>query len=204
MTPLLVTRPADEAAAAAARIGPHAIVAPCLAFRAVAAARPDLAGADLLVASPRAVPGLLAAGVDPSWRVLALAPTTVTALSAAGLRVDVPVQGGGAALAAAARPDAPVIAATSDLGGAEVLRVRADAHVWVLYQTVCPPDLPADARAALDGPFDVWFTSPSAVRNFERLAPGALARARRVLWFGATTAAEIEKHGRTGEAFPPP
>lgn len=204
MTPLLVTRPADEAAAAAARIGPHAIVAPCLAFEAVPAPRPAVTAADLLVASPRAVPGLLAAGVDPTWRVLALAPTTARALVAAGLRVDVEVPGGGAALAAAARPDAPVIAATSDLGGAEVLRVRPDAAVWVIYRTVCPPALPAEALAALEGPFDVWFTSPSAVRNFARLAPGALARARRVLWFGATTAAEIAKHGRIGEAFAPP
>ncbi|MFN7144023.1 MAG: uroporphyrinogen-III synthase, partial [Myxococcota bacterium] len=196
MTPLLVTRPADEAAAAAARIGPHAIVAPCLAFEALAPARPALPGADLLVASPRSVPGLLAVGVDPTWRVLALAPATAAALVEAGLRVDVVVPGGGAALAAAARRDASVIAATSDLGGAEVLRVRPDAHVWVLYRTVCPASLPPPARAALDGPFDVWFTSPSAVRNFDRLAPGALGRARRVLWFGATTGAEIERYGR--------
>ncbi len=35
------------------------------------------------------------------------------------------------------------------------------------------------------------FASPSAVRNFERLAPGALARATRVFCHGRTTLAAV-------------
>ncbi len=199
--PLLVTRPAEEAAALCARLGPHAIPAPCLAFAAVGSPRPDLADADLLVASPRAVGPLAAVGVPPRWNVLALAPATVAALRDAGLPVHRAIEGGGADLAAAARPDAPVVAATSTLGGDEVLRVRPDAFVWVLYATICPAELPAPARAALDAPFDVLFTSPSAVRNFAQLAPGVLDRARRVLCHGGTTLAEVARHGRAGERF---
>ncbi|MDP2316130.1 MAG: uroporphyrinogen-III synthase [Pseudomonadota bacterium] len=198
MIPLLVTRAADEAAALVARLGPAAVAAPCLAFEPLAPPRPDLPGADLLVASPRAVGPLATVGLDPSWRVLALAPATAAVMHAAGLPVHLAVPGGGATLAAAARPG-PVICATSDLGGDEVLRVRPDAVRWVLYRTVCPDALPAAAVAALDGPFDVLFTSPSAVRNFDRLAPGALARARRVLCHGATTLAEVETFGGVGE-----
>jgi uroporphyrinogen-III synthase len=197
--PLLVTRPLEEARALVGRLGAHALVAPCLAFEAVRSQRPDLPGADLLVASPRAVAPLLAIGLDPTWRVVALAPATVQALHAVGLPVHRAVEGGGAALAEAARPG-PVICATSDLGGDEVLRVRGDAVVWVLYRTVCPPALPAEAQDVLAGVFDVLFTSPSAARNFEVLAPGALLRARRVLCNGATTLAEVRAMGREGES----
>lgn len=203
MIPLLVTRADDEARALAARLGPHAIPAPCLAFEALSPARPALHDADLLVASPRAAGPLAHVGLDASWRVLALAPTTSRALLAAGLPVHLAVEGGGAALAAAARPG-PVICATSDRGGEEVLRVRPDAVVWVLYRTVCPAALPPDAVAALAGPFDVLFTSPSAVVHFAALAPGALLRARRVLCHGATTLLEVGRHGRDGELAPLP
>ncbi len=198
MIPLLVTRAADEALALAEKLGPHAVPAPCLAFVALDPPRPALPGADLLVASPHAAAPLARVGLDPSWRVLALAPATSAALVSAGLPVHLEVPGGGAALAAAARPG-PVLCATSDLGGEEVLRVRPDAIRWVLYRTVCPDALPAAALAALAGPFDVLFTSPSAVRNFDRLAPGALLRARRALCHGATTLAEVGRLGRTGE-----
>jgi uroporphyrinogen-III synthase len=200
VVPLLVTRPADEALALCERL-PQAIPAPCLEFAATGSPRPELPDADLLVASPRAVAPLRAAGVPTGWRVLALAPRTDAALREAGLPVHRAVHGGGAELAAAARPDAPVVAATSDLGGEEVRRVRPDARLWVLYATVCPEALPAAARAALEGRFDVLFASPSAVRNFERLAPGALARARRVLCHGRTTMEEVARHGRAGERF---
>jgi uroporphyrinogen-III synthase len=201
--PLLVTRAEDEARALAEKLGPHAIPAPCLAFVALAPPRPALPGADLLVTSPRAVGPLAQVGLDPSWRVLALAPATSRALLAAGLPVHLAVEGGGAALAAAAGAG-PVICATSDLGGDEVLRVRPDAVVWVLYRTVCPEALPAAAISALAGPFDVLFTSPSAVLHFETLAPGALLRARRVLCHGATTLGEVNRHGRIGELTPLP
>ncbi|MDP2308462.1 MAG: uroporphyrinogen-III synthase [Pseudomonadota bacterium] len=203
MIPLLVTRADDDARALAGKLGPHAIPAPCLAFVALAPPRPDLPGADLLVASPRAVGPLAQVGLDPSWRVLALAPTTARALLAAGLPVHLAVPGGGAELAAAARPG-PVLCATSDLGGDEVLRVRPDALLWMLYRTVCPASLPDAALAALAGPFDVLFTSPSAVLHFDVLAPGAILRARRVLCHGATTVAEVLRHGRAGELTPLP
>jgi uroporphyrinogen-III synthase len=200
VVPLLITRAADEAAVLVARL-PDAIAAPCLAFEALNTPRPELPEADLLVTSPRVLPALASIGVPHGWRVLALAPATAATALALGLRVDRALAGGAAALAAAARPDHPVVTATSDLGGDEVQRVRPDAVRWVLYRTVCPPDLPAAARAALEGSFDVLFTSPSAVRHFDRLAPGALARARRILCHGGTTLAEVTRFGRVGERF---
>jgi uroporphyrinogen-III synthase len=200
MIPLLVTRAAADAAALAARLGPHAIVAPCLAYADTDAPRPAVSIADLLVASPRAVAPLARAGLLPGWRVLALAPATAAALRAADLRVDLAIDGGGEALARAAAPG-PVLLATSDLGGDEVLRVRPDAIRWVVYRTVCPDLLPREAVAAMAGPFDVLFASPSAVRHFARLAPGAILHARRVLCHGATTLTELRRFGRAGEPF---
>jgi uroporphyrinogen-III synthase len=200
MPPLLITRAAAEAAVLAEKLGPPAIVAPCLVYEDVPVTRPSLPGADLLVTSPRAVPPLARLGLDPSWRVLALAPATAAALGAAGLPVHHAQPGGAAALAAAAGPG-PLLYATSDLGGDEVLRVRPDAIRWVLYRTVCPDALPPAALAALAGPFDVLFTSPSAVRNFDQLAPGALARARRILCHGATTRAAVRTMGHDAVHF---
>ncbi|MFZ5476003.1 MAG: uroporphyrinogen-III synthase [Myxococcota bacterium] len=190
MRPLLVTRAAEDAAPLAERLGPHAIVAPCLAYEPAGGDPPALTDADLLVTSPRAVPAL--ARAPGGWRVLALVPTTAAAVRAAGYRVDVEVSGGAADLARAGRPG-PLVCATSDLGGDEVRRVRPDAVLWVVYRTVCPDALPPAAVAALAGEFDVLFTSPSAVRNFERLAPGALARATRVLCHGRTTLAAVPR-----------
>lgn len=201
MVPLLVTRAADEADALCARLGPHAVPAPCIAFVPDPAPRPAVDRADLLVTSPRAVPGLLSAGLPPGWRVLALAPTTAAAVQAAGLHVHHALVGGAADLAAVARPDVPVVAATSDRGGDEARRIRPDVLLWVLYRTVTPATLPEAARAALAGPFDVLFTSPSAVEGFERLAPGMLARARRRLCHGGTTLAAVEARGLTGERY---
>jgi uroporphyrinogen-III synthase len=105
-------------------------------------------------------------------------------------------EGGARALAARARPDAAVVVATSDLGGAEARAARPDAVLWPLYRTALAETLPAAAREALRGTFDVWFGSPSAVEGFARLAPGALARARRVYTFGATTRDEVVARGR--------
>lgn len=198
MGPLLITRAADEAAILVARLGVGAVAAPCLEWETVRGVPPVLPDADLLVTSPRAVPGLLAAGVDASWRVLALAPATAAACVAAGLRVDIVRAGGASALARAARRDAYVLHATSDLGGAEVLRVRPDARIWVVYRTACPASLPPSALAALGGPYEVLFCSPSAIDHFERLAPGALIRADAVLCHGRTTLAALARRGLTG------
>lgn len=196
--PLLITRAEPEAVELAARVGPRAIVAPCLAYEDVVAERPDLVEADVLLASPRAVGPVARVGIPAAWRLLALAPATATAARAAGLRVDEEVPGGGEDLARRARPG-PVICVTSDIGGDEVRKVRPDARMWVVYRTVCPPALPEAARAALDGEFELFFASPSAIRNFARLAPGALARARRVLCHGRTTLEEATRLGVTGE-----
>ncbi len=200
MIPLLLTRAAADATALAAELGPQALAAPCLEFEDLFAVRPYLPNADLLVASPRAAGFLARVGLDPSWRVLALAPATAAALRSLRLRVDLALEGGAAGLARLARPDAPVLFATSDLGGPEVLGVRPDAVRWALYRTACPSRLPEAAVVAMEGAFDVHFASPSAVDHFVRLAPGALARARRVLFHGATTGEAVRRQGREGEA----
>lgn len=191
---VLVTRAADEAAetvAALAAEGIRAIPAPCLVYAVETVdeawfAQRAAAPVQLLVTSPRSIPALRAVSLPPTWRVLALAPTTARALEGAGLRVDAAVTGGGAALAAAATPG-PVILATSDLGGAEVLTVRPDAERWITYRTLAPAGLPDDARAALDAEYDLVAASPSALANLDALHPGAVARARRVLAHGGTT-----------------
>lgn len=173
-------------------VGWLAVAAPCLAFEAVP---PDdallaplrAAAADLLVTTPRSLPALLAAGVPDAWRVLALAPSTSRALRAAGLRVDVEVEGGGAALVAFARPG-PVVLATSDLGGDDVLAARPDTVVWVTHVTRPPRSLPADALAALSTSYELLAGSPSALRHLDQLVPGAVARCARALCHGASTA----------------
>lgn len=197
--PLLVTRAEDDARALAARLGPHCVVAPCLAWADADDPRPDLPDADVLLTSVRAVDAVVRRGLPPAWRVLALAPATAAAARAAGLTVAVERGGGAAEVARAARPDVPAVAATSDLGGAEVRKIRPDAYVWVVYRTVRPSTLPPEAIAAMEGPFDVLFTSPSAVHNFVVLAPGALERAVRVLCHGRTTIEAVEALGRVAD-----
>ena len=202
--PLLVTRDEESTTRTCATLraqGIDAIAAPCLEFRVV---DPDPVAVaawadtplDLLVTSPRSLPALQAAGPSPRWRVLALAPTTAAALRRGGFPVAVACSGGGAALAAVTRPG-PVLLATSDIGGDEVLRVRPDTMRWVTYQTVCPADLPAAARAALLGAYEVLAASPSALRNLEALAPGAVARARCIRAWGGTTRAAALALGAT-------
>lgn len=191
---MLVLRDAEQAEADARRLrerGVPAIAAPCLRFEPVAGVSLDRwrgAPADVVLASPRVVPALAGVPLDPAWRVLALAPRTARAAREAGIGVDVEVTGGGAELARAARPGVPLVAPTSDLGGDEVRRVRPDAEAVVAYRTTCPERLPDDARAALAGPFRLYAASPSALKNLETLAPGAVARAERVYAHGATTA----------------
>ena len=195
MPPLLVLRDpvASELLAGRLRaVGWPALAAPCLVFEAVSAddallAPLRAAPADLLVTTPRSLPALLAAGIPDAWRVLALAPSTSRALLAAGLRVDVAVEGGGAALVTAARPG-PVVLATSDLGGEDVLAARPDAVVWVTHVTRPPACLPADAVAALTADYELLAGSPSALRHLDQLLPGAVARCARALCHGASTA----------------
>ena len=117
------------------------------------------------------------------------------------MRVDEAIHGGGAALAAAARPG-PLVALTSDLGGEEVRRIRPDAMLWVAYRTTCPPRLPRRAVMAMRHAFDVLFASPSAVNHFERLAPGRLADARTIFAHGATTAEAVRRAGRPAAPSP--
>lgn len=191
---MLVLRDAEQAEAEVRRLrarGVPAVAAPCLRFEPVGRVSLDPwrgAPADLALASPRVVPALARVSLDPAWRVLALAPRTARAAREAGIRVDVEVAGGGAELARAARPGVPLVAPTSDLGGAEVRRVRPDAHLVVAYRTACPERLPDAARTALAGPFRLYAASPSALLNLEALTPGAVARAERVYAHGATTA----------------
>lgn len=202
MRPLLVTRAEDDARSLAVRLGPHAVVAPCLAWAEADDPPPDLVDADVLLTSVRAVDAVRRRGLPATWRVLALAPATAAAARAAGLTVAMERGGGAAEVARAARPDVPVVAATSDLGGAEVRKVRPDAYVWIVYRTVCPAALPPAALSAMEEPFDVLFTSPSAVHNFVALAPGALARAARILCHGRTTIEAVEALGHTAERAP--
>lgn len=192
--PVLVTRDAESTALVVARLrarGVPAVAAPCLAFRPEPGLRAALApyrgaGADIAITSPRAVEALAGLPVDPAWRVLALAPRTAAAVRAMGWPVHVEVEGGGADIAARARPG-PLLLPTSDRGGDEALRVRPDAVRLVAYRTDCPADLPAEARAAMAAPYDVLAASPSALEHLDRLAPGAVAGARVVWCHGRTT-----------------
>lgn len=196
----LVLRAAEEAAAEVATLrarGEAALAAPCLAFVPLPA--PDLDAwrgrpAQLMVTSVRAVPAVAALVLDPAWHVLALAPKTAAALREAGVRVDLALAGGAAALAAAAGP-APLLALTSDLGGDEARKIRPDLVVVPVYRTAAPASLPPEAAAALAGDYALRAASPSALRNLDQLHPGAVARAVHVVAFGATTRLEAERLG---------
>jgi len=204
--PLVITRAAAEAEETAARfiaLGRTVMLAPCIEYEWLPPDLDRLApfrghAADVLVASPRAASALAAAGVDPRWRILALAPRTSAALRAEGLRVDVEVDGGGADLARLAGPGA-VLFLASNLGGEEIASVRPDAVRWEAYRTLCPDRLPKEVADLLTSgaAFDVFVASPSAVRNFEWLAPGALARAREVVCHGRTTLHAVQRLGVT-------
>jgi uroporphyrinogen-III synthase len=206
---LLVTRAAPDAERTVDRLrkqGVEAVAAPCLAYSTLGPDEELLATvhgreADFLLASPRAGRAFAALEREAQWRVLALAPATTVALREAGVAVDVAVHGGGAALAAAARPGL-VVALTSDQGGDEVRRIRPDALFWVAYRTTCPPRLPRRAVMAMREPFDLLFASPSAVNHFERLAPGRIADARTIFAHGATTADAVRRAGRAAAPSP--
>lgn len=191
---------AERVAAVLRAAGNVAIACPVLTWVTVDE-RPDLPEvADILVTSPRAADAL---GTPlPGWRVLALAGATADRLRAHGVEPAVVAEGGAAALAALAGPG-PLVHLTSDLGGEESAGVRPDRLVWVGYHTQRPPALPIEVTDAIAaGDFAVWFGSPSAVRNFEELAPGAARRAS-VLWtHGGTTFEAVRQAHPTARPIP--
>lgn len=176
-TPLLVTRPEPDASALVATLrarGVDARALPCLRVAPVPLGPATLDPwrghpATLALTSPRAVPVAVTLGVDPAWRVLALAPRTAALAGAAGLVVT-PVHGGAADLARAAGPE-PLLLIASDLAGAEMRPLRPDLVHLVAWRTVA-----VDALVLPPGPVDVLFASPSAVEAFVHLAPRAPVR----------------------------
>lgn len=190
---ILVLKPEPDCSALVARLrarGVDAVAAPTLYFESLPAPNLDRfrsAPADVLLTSPRGLASL--PPLDPQWRLLALAPRTATLAREAGLHVDEAVEGGAAALAARARPGV-VLVLTSDLGGEEVLRVRPDAVVIPTYRTCPVGELPTFAE-----PYSLLAASPSALRAFEALRPGGVARAERVYARGATTLVEAQRLG---------
>lgn len=193
---LVITRAEPDASAMVEELrgrGVEAVAVPAIAFTdvpgepaAVTARRGQ--ATDVLVASPRAAEVLLRQGIDPLWRVLALAPRTASLLPG-----SVPVAGGGAALASLAR-GVPIVL-RSDIGGEEIRERLPEVIDWVAYRTTCP------TRIELPEPCEILVMSPSAVINLERRAPGALARATRVWWMGGTTRAALEGVGVEGRRW---
>lgn len=202
--PILVLRAqedADPLVAALLACGRAAIVAPCLHYERVPLAVTFLDrwrghALDLVVTSPRAAFVLRDLRLDEKWRVLALAGATAAALHAAGVRVDTPVDGGAAEAAGLTRVG-PVVALGSDLAGEQLRSVRPDATVLVAYRTRCPDTLPEAATVALLGEFSLFAASPSSLRHFNHLAPGALLRAHAVWCHGRSTLAEARTLGAT-------
>ncbi|MBM4391860.1 MAG: uroporphyrinogen-III synthase [Deltaproteobacteria bacterium] len=145
----------------------------------------------LLVTSPRGVP--TAARVAAGREVHALAPATASALEAAGVRVARSVTGGVQDLVRGLELTEAVLL-TSDLG-VENARRWPGLRAVATHRTTCPPSLPGEAVTALAGEYAVLVASPSAVTNLERLAPGAIARARRVLCHGQSTLDAARAHG---------
>ena len=149
---------------------------------------------DLLVTSPHSLLTLQRLPLDPHWRVLALAPKTSATLIAAGIRVELALSGGAAALAAQARPG-PVLLLSSDLGGEEARQIRPDLIKVTTYYTCCPSALPPAALAALQHPYDILFASPSSVQNFLKLVPNGLHKVRQIFAHGRSTLSELEHKG---------
>lgn len=187
MIPLVNTRAPDDAERL--RWPGPVVSAPTVEFRAIEV---DLAAVParrvLAVTTPRSVP--VARALAAGREVWALAPRTAAALEAEGVRVVRAVDGGVADLLDGALL-ADVVLLTSDLGVAQAARRWPEVAAIATHHTTCPPSL---TPAALDllasgAPFDVLLASPSAAANLEHLAPGALARARRVYCHGRSTLA---------------
>ncbi len=197
--PLLLTRAEEDAASTVARLPPEfeAVIAPALAYEATGSVAELLAAAPsrptLLVTTPRSVP--VAVALSVGREVVALAPRTSAALVEAGVTVR-PVCGGVEQAMATLDP-ASTLLLTSDLGAHTAARRWPTMAVLVTHRTVAPASLPAPAAALLASgtAFAVFFASPSAVENFEHLAPGAAARAAARYVHGASTAAALTALG---------
>jgi uroporphyrinogen-III synthase len=205
----IIARDAEGAERVAAKLralGEFALAAPVLVWASGDPPPPLAENAQIMVTSPRGADVLADALADISkargrrgelrpWQILALAGPTTRALVRRGIEATVVAEGGAAALAALAGP-APLVHLTSDLGGAESAKSRPDRVLWTGYRVVCPASLPDPVMKALRGPsYALWFGSPSAVQNFETLAPGAVLKASRVWAHGGTTLAELEGMG---------
>ncbi len=165
------------------------IVAPCVTYDPM---QPEVPPSRvLLVTSPRSVP--IAARAAAGREVHALAPATANALHAAGVTVTRRVEGGVVDLVEGVDLREAVLL-TSDLG-VDNARRWPELRAVATHRTTCPPGLPREARAALAGEYAVLVASPSAVVNLEQLAPGALARAQRVLCHGRSTLDAARAHG---------
>ncbi len=203
--PLLITRALNDWDGTTFRLPAEwtPISAPTVEYQA--AGRPDVLAARapdrplLLVTTPRSV--RVAVLLAPGRTVWALAPRTSAELIAAGLSVHT-VDGGATELMALVDP-AQSLLLTSDIGAARARRTWPRLEVLVTHVTGCPESLPSPALAALrsGAPYDVLVASPSAATNLERLAPGALASARRVLCHGASTLTTARALGAAVEPF---
>ncbi len=165
------------------------ILAPCVVYEPL---HPEVpASRMLLVTSPRSV--ATATRVAPGREVHALAPTTANALQVAGVTVARRVDGGVVDLIEGIDLHEAVLL-TSDLG-VQNARRWPQLRAVATHRTTCPPALPDEARASLGGEYAVLVASPSAVINLEALAPGSVARARRVLCHGRSTLDAARAHG---------
>lgn len=152
-----------------------------------------------------------ALGIDPARglarpKVAAVGEPTANTLRALGVQVDlVPDLATGRALAEAMIAERVagdlVFFPASRIASPDLPRALREAGAGVVlfavYETLRPEELPEACRAALErGEVDVLtFFSPSAVRNFLRLAGKDVARAYPNVCIGATTASEARALG---------
>lgn len=203
--PLLITRALNDWEGTTYRLPAEwaPVSAPTVEYQA--AGRPDVVASRapdrpiLCVTTPRSV--RVAVLLAPGRTVWCLAPRTSAELVAAGLSVHT-VDGGATELMAAVSP-AQSLLLTSDIGAERARRTWPELEVLVTHYTVCPAELPSPALAVLRGaaPYDVLLASPSAADHLERLAPGALRAARRVLCHGASTLVVARRHNAAAEPF---
>lgn len=149
---------------------------------------------DLLVPS-RASAGAVPALLPPDCRVLALAPRTLEALRARGIRVDVSSEKGAAHLAALARPGVRLLVLTSSAGGEEVRRLRPDAEIVVAYRLRPVLRLRPAILTHLHEAHAWLLASPSGVDTLNSLLPRPLDGRDTVLALGTTTEARLRPTG---------
>ena len=204
--PLLLTRAEEDSESTAARLPPEleAVIAPALAYEATGSVAALVAAAParrtLLVTTPRSV--AVAVALSAGREVVALAPRTAAELTAAGVAVRPVV--GGVEQAMATLDPATTLLLTSDLGAEHAARRWPTLAVLVTHRTVAPAALPPAALSLLasGAAYAVFFASPSAVENFERLAPGAAARASARYIHGVSTAAALAARGLSSSPLP--